>query len=106
MQRKSLGWVTLFLFGLGAIVWWSGPADRSAEGFAFGCIRVGLVLGALWLALPQLTTMFAKAPRWLLGWFMGSGKSPDAPPRQPSQPGDEPKRPAPPVKRPRRRSNR
>ena len=34
--------------------------------FAGACIRVGLVLGALWLSLPQITYVWSKTPRWLL----------------------------------------
>ena len=29
-------------------------------------IRAGLVTGAIWLALPQLTSFFTKTPRWML----------------------------------------
>ncbi|MGI8981742.1 MAG: hypothetical protein ACR2FY_21140 [Pirellulaceae bacterium] len=34
--------------------------------YAGGFIKAGLVTGALWLALPQLTSFFTKTPRWLL----------------------------------------
>jgi hypothetical protein len=40
----------------------SGTAFTYSGGF----IKSGLVTGALWLALPQLTSFFTKTPRWLL----------------------------------------
>lgn len=40
----------------------SGVAYTYAGGF----IKSGFVVGALWLALPQLTSFFTKTPRWLL----------------------------------------
>ena len=35
---------------------WSGPA-----------IRIGIVLGALWLALPEIHRVLSRIPDWLLG---------------------------------------
>ena len=67
MNRTALGLVALLLIAIGGITLWTrGPADEGTTPFASGCIRVGLVLGALWLALPQITAFFARAPRWLL----------------------------------------
>jgi hypothetical protein len=66
MNRTALGLIALSLLVVGALAAWRGPPDGSAAGFAGGCIRVGLVLGALWLALPQITGFFTRAPRWLL----------------------------------------
>ena len=66
MNRTSLGLIALVLLVIGGIAALRGPDDGSAAGFAGGCVRVGLVLGALWLALPQITAFLARAPRWLL----------------------------------------
>lgn len=66
MNRTSLGFLALLLLAIGGITVWNGPADANATGFAGGCIRVGIVLGALWLALPQLLQFLAKTPKWLL----------------------------------------
>jgi hypothetical protein len=67
MNRTALGLVTLLLLIVGVITLVTrGPSDASTTPFAAGCIRVGLVLGALWLALPQITAFFTRAPRWLL----------------------------------------
>jgi hypothetical protein len=97
MNRHVLGLVALFLIVVGFITAFRGPADGSAAGFAGGCVRVGLVLGALWLALPQLKAIFARMPRWLVGWFTKSKPAENSPANPPPPPIK--------VKRPRRRSN-
>jgi hypothetical protein len=67
MNRTALGLIALLLLVIGGITLWTrGPADDSTTPFAAGCIRVGLVLGALWLALPQIMAFLARTPRWLL----------------------------------------
>jgi hypothetical protein len=67
MNRTAVGLIALLLIVIGGITLVTrGAGDESTTPFAAGCIRVGLVLGALWLALPQITAFFARAPRWLL----------------------------------------
>ena len=67
MNRTALGLIALLLLIIGGITLWTrGPADDSTTPFAAGCIRVGLVLGALWLALPQIVVFLSKTPKWLL----------------------------------------
>ena len=66
MNRKLLGLIALLLLAVGGIVAWQGPAGGSAAGFAGPCVKAGLVLGALWLALPQITRFFTSVPRWLI----------------------------------------
>jgi hypothetical protein len=82
------------LLVLGSITLYSGPQGGNSSTFASGCIRAGLFLGALWLALPQILSNFRRAPRWLMGFFVKSKASPT-------------QSPEPVVKqpRPRRRSN-
>jgi len=99
MSRKSLGIAAALLLSVGLFIWWRGPGGENALGLAFGCIRVGLVLGALWLAFPQIVAIFKSAPVSLLGWLVGKGKPPAKSP--PAGESAEPVR----VKRPRRRSN-
>ncbi len=79
-----------------------GPEDGSAAGFAGGCVRVGLVLAALWLALPQIMAAFKKVPGWMVGWLVRGHKTPPAGPTRTteSKPPPESVR----MKRPRRRS--
>lgn len=58
-----LGIMTLGLLAVGCyLLFQTGTAYTYAGGF----IKSGLVTGALWLALPQLTAFFTKTPRWLL----------------------------------------
>jgi hypothetical protein len=101
MRRNALGIIALTLLLFGAVTAINGPGGASAIGVAGSCIKAGLVLGALWLALPQIQATFSRFPRRLLGWFAGKGKSPAPPAQQSSnlQP------PAAPRRRPRRRSN-
>ncbi len=80
MSRKSLGIAAAVLLAAGAFIWWRGPGGENALGLAFGCIRVGLVLGALWLAYPQLMALVRAMPKSLWGWFVGKGKPGPRPP--------------------------
>jgi hypothetical protein len=66
MNRTSLGLLAIALVVIGGITLTRGPADANSAGFAGGCIRVGIVLGALWLALPQILKFLSKTPKWLL----------------------------------------
>jgi hypothetical protein len=130
MSRKSLGIVAALLLTVGVFVWLRGPEGGSGNAFAFGCIRVGLVVGAGWLAYPQIVALIRQSPRWVLSWFIGNksktsastGTSPtagassgkaspmnreparDGGDRSPTAASEEP-RPAPRVLKPRRRSN-
>jgi len=70
MNRNLLGIIAAVLLFLGGVTHFMGPGGNSASGFAGGCIRVGLVLGALWLALPNILATAARMPGWLLGWFI------------------------------------
>jgi hypothetical protein len=56
--------VTFALLVVGGLTLWRGPEGGTA--FAAGCIRVGLLLGALWLAWPQIAAFLTRTPRWLL----------------------------------------
>src|SRR5262245_60934414 len=80
MSRKLLGVIAAFLLVLGGVAAFNGPGGSAASGFAAGCIRVGLVLGALWLALPQIQSLMVRAPRWVLGWFFGQRGNKQQPP--------------------------
>jgi hypothetical protein len=77
MSRKALGIIAALLLVMGGITAVFGPGGNSATGFAGGCIRVGLVLGALWLALPQIQAAVKRLPGWVAGWFIGKGKAPN-----------------------------
>jgi hypothetical protein len=100
MRRASLGIIALLLLVVGTVALFNGPGGSDAWGFSGVCIKSGLVLGALWLALPQLQAVMTRLPRRLLGWFTGRGRSAEkadgAKTNDPS-PGHQ--------RRPRRRSN-
>jgi hypothetical protein len=103
MSRKSLGIAAALLLSVGVLICWRGPGGENALGLGYGCIRVGLVLGALWLAFPQIVALMKGLPASLWGFFVGKEK-PGAKRSTQVEPGDEPAQPVK-VKRPRRRSN-
>lgn len=62
MRRHLLGLIAaLFLFA-GIVMWVSQGAD-----IAWVCLRIGMVLAAMWLALPQVIAIFSRIPPWLIG---------------------------------------
>src|SRR5690349_5964810 len=97
MRRATLGIIALVLLVVGVIAALRGPGGESAWGFSGVCIKSGLVLGALWLALPQIQAMFSRLPARIFGWLVGKKKD------QQTTTGTTPQSPPPP--RPRRRSN-
>ena len=76
MRRAALGLIAGFLLLIGLITWSSAPKTNDRDLFVGTCVRAGLVLGALWLALPQLQSLLVRAPRWVLGWFFRKGNAP------------------------------
>ena len=61
-SRTLLGILTIgLLVGGGYLLFVKGDYIYSG-----GFLKSGFVTGALWLALPQLTSFFQKTPRWLL----------------------------------------
>ena len=66
MNRTLLGLCSIVLLVLGIATLARGASDNTTTSFAAGCLRVGLVLGAMWLALPQINRILATTPRWLL----------------------------------------
>jgi hypothetical protein len=97
MRRASLGIIAALLLLIGGISALNGPGGSSAWGFSGVCIKSGLVLGALWLALPQIQAAFSGLPRRLLNWLLRKDPKPaDSAAAMSSSP---------PPPRPRRRSN-
>jgi hypothetical protein len=64
MSRHTLGVVALLLLIVGGIAAVQHPESGAA--FSGACVRVGMVLGAAWLAWPQIASLWKKTPRWLL----------------------------------------
>src|SRR3954471_16855076 len=97
MRRASLGIIAAVLLLIGGVSALNGPGGASAWGFSGVCIKSGLVLGALWLALPQIQAAFSSLPRRVFNWLARK----DAKPTDPAAAGSS----SPPPPRPRRRSN-
>jgi ABC-type transport system involved in cytochrome bd biosynthesis fused ATPase/permease subunit len=66
MNRWLLGLVALLLLIVAFATLVIGAGGSTTAGFGTGALRVGLVLGALWLALPQIHGFLSRAPRWLI----------------------------------------
>jgi len=96
MRRASLGIIAALLLLIGGVSALNGPGGSSAWGFSGVCIKSGLVLGALWLALPQIQAAFSGLPRRLLNWLLR---------KDPKSSSPEASAPTAPQPRPRRRSN-
>ena len=61
MHRPTVGIIALAFLG-GALALWVRPLDWDGYLAMLGaCVRIGLVMGAIWLAHPQLV----KLPAWL-----------------------------------------
>lgn len=52
ISRPLVGVLTLVCFAAALVIWLTNPAE---EMWLAGFVRVGLVMGALWLALPSRT---------------------------------------------------
>lgn len=66
MRRHLLGLFAAGLLIAGFIGLTFGFSTHSIAGMSAGVgIRAGLILGALWLAYPQLAKMFAGIPMWM-----------------------------------------
>ena len=59
LKRTRVGVATLVLLAAAVVLWLVKPANY--EVWMAATIRIGLVMGALWLALPQLQQF----PNWL-----------------------------------------
>lgn len=66
MKRLQIGLIALVLLVSAAFIYLMGAAAASLTTAATGLLRVGLVMAALWLAMPTLAAFFIKTPRWML----------------------------------------
>ena len=66
MRRLFIGICSLVLIIAGAVVWTQGAsANHHVQVTAAGCVRAGLLLGAVWLAWPQTAELYERVPRWV-----------------------------------------
>jgi len=61
MRRRAAGIIALLLLCAGLAIYVWQPNWENAVPLAAICVRVGLVLGAIWLAYPELK----RVPGWL-----------------------------------------
>jgi len=61
MHRPTVGIIAVVLLVGAAILWIWKPMGEHNDVWLSGCLRVGPVMAALWLALPQLD----RIPNWL-----------------------------------------
>lgn len=65
-KRAILGMVALGALGLSAVLYVvAAQGDRSLTAHAASLLRIGIVLGVFWLAVPNLDRIFANTPAWL-----------------------------------------
>jgi hypothetical protein len=62
MQRTAVGICGVIIFLGGVLLYFFGPNEDAYAMAAASGVRVGLVLGAIWLAYPQL----ARVPWWIV----------------------------------------
>ena len=72
MQRHALGIISLIsltaaVYGLVKY----GISDGQTSVFASACLRIGLVLGAVWLAYPQLIKLRGGTSGWFIALLGG-----------------------------------
>ena len=68
MRRHLLGIISLLLLAAAAYgLVRFGTKESHAEFLSSVCLRGGLVLGAIWLALPQLIRLFKSTSPWFVG---------------------------------------
>ena len=70
MRRHALGIIGLVLIVTGLFILFRYGWDSGQTSFVGSvCMRIGIILGLLWLALPQLTDLFTRWPLWVMGSF-------------------------------------
>jgi hypothetical protein len=66
MRRHALGIIALLMIAAGVVLLWRiGPGENEWSMTASILLRAGFTMGAVWLALPQVTTLWTKTPRSL-----------------------------------------
>lgn len=67
MRRAILGILAIVFFLAGVVTLAvKGTGESGVSAAASVCMRVGMLLGALWLALPQVEKLLARFPLWAL----------------------------------------
>ena len=66
MQRYFLGFLALLLTTTGLVWLVNGTSNECENAIASACLKVGPVLGALWLAFPQVLQIVRRFPPVLI----------------------------------------
>lgn len=67
MRRAALGLIALALLAGGlAALYAMGKTTGDKQAAASAAIRAGVLLGAIWLALPQLAMLAQRFPAWMM----------------------------------------
>ena len=65
-RRHFLGACSLLLLTIAIVLMAQGTGAGSESAVAGGCMRIGLLTGAIWLAWPQAAELTTRVPAWLL----------------------------------------
>lgn len=65
-RRHAIGILSGGLLLAALAIWLLVPPSATASSLLSACVRLGMVLGALWLALPQVGELLTRYPPWLL----------------------------------------
>lgn len=68
-KRQMLGLLALAMLVGGVAIYLAGVVAASFASLSGPLLRAGLVLGALWLAWPQLGRIVTRIPQWLAVGF-------------------------------------
>jgi hypothetical protein len=66
MQRTILGILAAALLLGSAAIWAIAPSDSTLHSAEGAMVRLGLIFGAMWLAIPNFTIIFVRVPPWLI----------------------------------------
>ncbi|MCO6456548.1 MAG: hypothetical protein J5I93_14720 [Pirellulaceae bacterium] len=67
MKRLLLGILALLLVLTWLVLYLQAEPSNWSSTVASACLRAGLVLGALWLAFPQVLQILSRLPVWMMG---------------------------------------
>src|SRR5687768_9976537 len=67
MQRAILGVFSLAMLATWLAIWLLVPTDQTGwQALGGALLRVSIVLGAIWLAMPNFKVLLTQFPAWLL----------------------------------------
>ncbi len=62
MHRPTAGWLAILLTAAGVVLVFGNFGRNELESLGAACLHIGILLGLLWLAEPQLRNL----PAWLV----------------------------------------